>query len=226
MRPFISRLAPAVLTLAALMVPAVASAVTVDEIVALTRAGVTDTVILALIDRDKTIFTLEPDQLVRLQSDGVSEAVILAMLKSGREEGERAAQAASDLQTAMYLAERSSGPEVLVPEPGPAAAPGGYVTGGYFGVPYYAGARRGRARPHAPTFTPYVTSPSPTIVAPATIPVVPPSNIPVIPPVSRIRTQASPAPQPMLCRADVRGANSAFPLTTIVECPAVMQRAR
>ena len=41
-----------------ILVPAAAGAVTVDEIVQLSRAGITETVILALIDRDRTIFAL------------------------------------------------------------------------------------------------------------------------------------------------------------------------
>jgi hypothetical protein len=182
---------------AALLAPATASAVTVDEIVALSRAGVSDTVILALIDRDKTIFTIEPDQLVALKAQGLSEPVILAMLKSGREEGERAAQAASDLKTSIYLAERSSGPEVLVPGP---SSDSSYGQSGYYGYPqptgYYGGAAVAyplpyavgqgyrRARRTAPVFTPFVAPSGSNFIAPANIPVVPPSNLPVIPPVS------------------------------------------
>jgi len=231
MRPLIPRLLVAAVV-CALFAPSTASAVTVDEIVAMARGGVTDAVILALIDRDKTIFSLEPDQLVALSSQGVSEPVILAMLKSGREEGDRAAQAESDLKTAMYLAERSAGPEVLVVGGAPdaaTAAAGGYTPGPYYTVPYYRGGRRGRARiapPVAPSAMPGFAAPV-FVPYPANIPVIPPSNLPVIPPVSRSPTQVQQAPAAkMLCRADVRGANSAFPITTVVECPAVMQRVR
>ena len=89
MRPLAHRIVLAAIITASVLVPATASAVTLDQIVALARAGVTDAVILALIDRDKTIFSIEPEQLVSLKSAGVSEPVILAMLKSGREEGDR-----------------------------------------------------------------------------------------------------------------------------------------
>ena len=54
-------------------VAAAASAVTLDQVVALAKAGVTDTVILALIDRDQTVFAIEPEQIVKLQRDGLSE---------------------------------------------------------------------------------------------------------------------------------------------------------
>jgi hypothetical protein len=107
----------AVLLLA--LVPAAASAVTREEIVRLSKSGVSEDVILALVDRDKTIFTITPDDLVALKSEGVSEAVVLAMLKSGREEGEaafayQAAQAAADRAAAVWLA-----PNVLVIGHGP-----------------------------------------------------------------------------------------------------------
>ena len=208
---------------------------------ALAKAGVTDTVILALIDRDRTIFALEPDQLVSLKTEGLSQPVIIAMLKSGREEGDRAAQAESDLKTALYLAERSPGPEVLVPDRGPEPTPSyGFYPGaaGTYAVPLYGagygyGGRRGRARPiTAPRMAPSGSD----FVAPANIPVVPSSGAPVLPPVGWPRVQpqnqaAAPWPAaatsaPALCRAEIRGANSAFPLTTIVACPPAMQPGR
>jgi hypothetical protein len=248
MRPFISRLALAIAA-AALLLPATASAVSVEEIVALAKAGVTDTVILALIDRDKTIFSLEPDQLVSLKAQGLSEPVIVAMLKSGRDEGDRAAQAESDLKTQMYLAERSSGPEVMVPDRGPESTPSygfypgaastyavpmPYAAGYGYGYGYgYGSARRGRARP---IVAPRIAPSGSGFVAPANIPVVPPSGAPVVPPVSwpRVHSQnqlAAPMPAaasapPLMCRAEIRGVNSAFPLTTIVACPPAMQPGR
>ena len=51
----------------ALLSPAPASAVTINEIISLSKAGVSEPVILALIDRDKTVFTLNAEQLVTLQ---------------------------------------------------------------------------------------------------------------------------------------------------------------
>jgi len=49
-----------------------ASAVTLDQVLSLAHAGVTDAVILALIDRDRTIFAVEPEQIVALQREGLS----------------------------------------------------------------------------------------------------------------------------------------------------------
>ncbi|HEY2150562.1 MAG TPA: hypothetical protein VGH34_07135 [Vicinamibacterales bacterium] len=135
---------PLVAMLAAILaaVPATASAVTLDQVVALAHAGVTDTVILALIDRDKTIFAIEPEQIVALQRDGVSEAVVLAMLKSGREEGEQAARAISAYNSATIAAAIAPGPEMVVVGHGPEVPNTAHVDGFYSGPPasgyYYA----------------------------------------------------------------------------------------
>ena len=61
-----------------------ALAVTADQIVAMTRAGVSDGAIIALIEHDRSVFALDADQLVELQRSGVSEAVTVAMLKIRR----------------------------------------------------------------------------------------------------------------------------------------------
>ena len=102
----------AVLALVLALLPAVASAVTVPEIVALSKAGVSDGVILALIVRDKTIFTIDPQQLVALKRDGVSEDVVLAMLKSGRQEPAAAADVVSQAASAVPAA----APDTIAPE--------------------------------------------------------------------------------------------------------------
>lgn len=108
-----------VLVLLLALAPAAASAVTLDQIVALSKAGISEPIILAMIDRDKTVFTIEPDQLVALKREGVSEAIILAMLKSGREEGEASANAAAALNTAAIMSTLSPYPEVVIVGHGP-----------------------------------------------------------------------------------------------------------
>jgi hypothetical protein len=147
--------------------PAAASAVTVDQIVALSKSGVSEPIILALIDRDKTIFTIEPDQLVSLRRDGVSETVILAMLKSGRDEGEAAAAEAAALNTGAIMNTLSPVPEIVVighdPErptdylnryaPGYYSTPAPYLDvapmyygSAYYGAPSYGGQRLAQRR--------------------------------------------------------------------------------
>jgi hypothetical protein len=54
--------------------------VTVDQVVTMTKAGVSDTVILALINRDRPVFIINSVQLVQLRKDGVSEYLLQTML--------------------------------------------------------------------------------------------------------------------------------------------------
>ena len=112
-------------------VPAAASAVTVDQIVALSKAGVSEAIIVALIERDRTVLTIEPDQLVALQRDGVSERVILAMLKSGRAEGDEAARADSASTAATIMNRLSATPDLVVVGHGPDTPNTNYGTGFY-----------------------------------------------------------------------------------------------
>lgn len=70
--------------------PLPASALTADQVVELTRGGVSEAVILAVIARDNTPFDLDADQLVSLKQQGVSDAIVMAMLKSGRGEAANA----------------------------------------------------------------------------------------------------------------------------------------
>jgi hypothetical protein len=119
------------------LLPSAASAVTLDEIVGLARAGVTDAIILALIDRDKTVFAIEPDQIVKLQRDGVSEAVILALLKSGREEGDQAARADAAEKSAWIMATMPTEPLLVVTGHGPDRPNVAHPDGFYSGPPPY-----------------------------------------------------------------------------------------
>ena len=130
---------------AAALVPERAHAATVDQIVALSKAGVSEPVILALIDRDKTIFPIEPEQLPTLKQQGLSDAIIMAMLKSGREEGEAAARAEAASNAARILASLSTAPEVLIVGHGPETP-----NTTHYGYDDYPGYYHG-----APPFLPY-----------------------------------------------------------------------
>jgi len=125
-----------VLFLLLALAPSAVSAVTVDQIVSLSKAGISEPIILALIERDKTVFTIEPEQLVALKRDGVSETVIIAMLKSGREEGEAAANAAAELNTAVIMSRLSPVPEVVIVGHGPDRPNTGYGNGYGYGYGY------------------------------------------------------------------------------------------
>ncbi len=64
--------------------PARAGAVTLKEIIELTRAGVGEEVLLALIEIDPRVFPIDPATLSELKRAGVSERVMVAIVKSGR----------------------------------------------------------------------------------------------------------------------------------------------
>ena len=102
-----------------------ATAATVDEIVRLSKAGVSDQTLVALIDRDKTVFDLDGSQVETLRREGVSQAVVLAMLQSGRQ----------DAAQTEVLAEAVSGPDVVVVGHGP-DRPGPPIVVTYV-IPYF-----------------------------------------------------------------------------------------
>jgi len=112
-----------VVLIAMLGVTVDASAVTVEQIVALSKAGVSEAVILALLDRDRTILPIEPDQIVALKREGISDKVVVAMLRSGRDEGDAAARADASMNAANILSSLTMSaqpnPEVVVVGHGP-----------------------------------------------------------------------------------------------------------
>jgi hypothetical protein len=61
-----------------------AEAVSINDIIALSRAGLGDEVLLALIEVEGRVFTIDKSTLTRLKEAGISERVIVAMVKSGR----------------------------------------------------------------------------------------------------------------------------------------------
>src|SRR5262245_13633591 len=65
-------------------VPATASAVTIDEVLALSKSGVSEQVIVAVLERDQTLFTLSQALIMKLQRDGLGDRILLALIKSGR----------------------------------------------------------------------------------------------------------------------------------------------
>jgi hypothetical protein len=107
--------------LALLAVPVSARGLTVNEIIALSRSGVADVVLTALIDADRTIFTLTAGQILELRDAGVSEAVVLKMLGSRKEFetpppiAEAAAPQASAASETEGTASPQEAPLVMVP---------------------------------------------------------------------------------------------------------------
>ena len=127
------------LFLGAILLPVSASAVTVRDIIELSKAGLSDDILVALIDADRTIFALDKDQILELKKAGVSKAVLLKMLKTRKEFAEPA-------ETAAPVASEMPQPEVVVTDPPPAPPPvtvvvpqyvvPQYVVPQYFVVPY------------------------------------------------------------------------------------------
>jgi hypothetical protein len=123
----------AILLVVLVLSPAAASAVTVSEIVTLSRAGVSESVILALIDRDQTVLSIEPEQLVSLKREGLSDTLLTAMLRSGREQGDEAARAdasrnAADIMSSVAMSATPNPPVVIVGH-GPDRPNTGYADG-------------------------------------------------------------------------------------------------
>ncbi len=120
------------LFVAALLVPVSAGAVTVRDIIELTKAGLPDEVLVAVIDADRTIFTLDKDQILELKRAGVSKQVLIKMLRTRREF--ETASAPEDVTPTTES--RIPQPEVVVIGAQPAPPPVTVVVPQYFYVPY------------------------------------------------------------------------------------------
>jgi hypothetical protein len=67
-----------------ILAPSRADAITIQEIMDMTRAGISDDVLLALIEVDRSVFPVDTATLTKLKQAGVSETVMVAIVKSGR----------------------------------------------------------------------------------------------------------------------------------------------
>jgi hypothetical protein len=161
-------------------------------------------VILALLDRDRTVLSIDPEQLVTLKREGLSDSLIMAMLKNGREEAEEAARAVSEDKAASILAtlplsSQLPSPDLVIVGHGPERPNTGYSSTGF-----RTGRSKGVYTPSLPTL-PY---------GPA---------LPYAPPVREFSNrQGDSYGQRMLCLAQVNTQRGPG-LSYITECPAVMQ---
>jgi hypothetical protein len=62
-----------------------AQTLTVSDILELTKAGLNEQALLALVEVHKSIFPIDRDTLKMLKASGVSDNVIVAMIRSGRD---------------------------------------------------------------------------------------------------------------------------------------------
>jgi hypothetical protein len=139
----------ALAALIVLMLPGAARAVTLDDIIALSKAGVSSEILVAVIDADRTIFNLTPGEIVVLKKAGVPNDVIVKMLGTAREFVDEVPPpliVGTDRPSAPATTERPAaaemysvptfapvGPYFVVPYPV-------FVAPGVFGVPNVPGA--------------------------------------------------------------------------------------
>jgi hypothetical protein len=100
-----------------------AEAVTIRELIDLSKAGLGDEVLIALIEVDRRVFTVDPATVKQLKEAGISDAVIVALI--------RTAKPVVEQPVAPVAAPEPRQPEVLVvehrdPAPAPAPAPAAY----------------------------------------------------------------------------------------------------
>ena len=101
----------------ALFVSTAAQAVTLKDIIDLSKAGLGDEVLLALIDVDGGVFDVDPATLKSLKAAGLSERVIVALVRSGRERP----VAPAEPPTLTDVVAQQAAPEVVyVERPSPA----------------------------------------------------------------------------------------------------------
>jgi len=192
-------------------IPTAASAVTIDEIVALSKSGVSEQVIVAVIERDRTLFTLSPALIMKLQREGLSDRILLALIKSG------------------HPNEPPDFARPIVPASLPAPPP-----------PVIAIVGHGPERPNTSASEPIGPAGFATDALPVTVPTPIFVPVPVVVPVPSVsphagrRSRRPPEPylertaNPLLCVERVSSGPSPFSpaLTRVTECPAVMQRYR
>jgi hypothetical protein len=135
-----------------------AEALNIRDLIELTKAGLSDQVLIALIEVDHSVFSIDTDTLKKLKGGGVSDAVIVALIRSGRTAPPAEAAPAPVQTTDPGQAPEPREPQVIVidhhdPQPAQAMYPVGYVVPGLY---------PGYARPgFVNTGTPFVNTATP-----------------------------------------------------------------
>jgi len=91
-----------------------AEAVSVRDIIELTKAGVSEQVLLALIEVDRGVFTLDAETMKEMKQAGVTDTVVLAMIRSGRTPAASAPEPPPQPQPAATAAASDPEPRVIV----------------------------------------------------------------------------------------------------------------
>lgn len=122
-----------------------AEALSVRDVIELSKAGLGEEVLLALIEVDPSIFAIDAPTLKQLKAAGVSERVIVAMIKSGRT---ARPEPVAPAEPEPASSPRSHEPEVVVidhrdaPAPAPAPVPVAYPVAVPVYVPVVTDIRR------------------------------------------------------------------------------------
>ena len=107
--------------------PDSAWAVSTRDLIELSKAGLGDEVLVALIEADGTVFNLDAPRILELRAAGISERVITAMLRNASRPTSASAPAAADGQTAdppqPAADERDGAPYFVIIGEKPAPAP-------------------------------------------------------------------------------------------------------
>jgi hypothetical protein len=133
-----------------------AEAVTIRDVIELSKAGLSEVILLALIEVDRGVFTIDTPTLKQLKEAGVTDAVIVALIRSGR--------TAPPVQPEPVVApepEPRLKPEVIVvaptAAPAPIAVPYPVAVPVYLTAPSYLTGPSRRSTRHETITTPITT---------------------------------------------------------------------
>jgi hypothetical protein len=120
-----------------------ADAITVRDVIELTKAGLSEDVLLALIESDRNVFTLDAATMKALKEGGVSDRVMLALIHNGRTPVAAPVEPSAQPQAAVAPQPQADPePRVIVidhhdqaPPQQPVMVPVATVFPGGFGVP-------------------------------------------------------------------------------------------
>jgi hypothetical protein len=111
---------PLILALIFAVIPAITQAQqtpSLRDVIELSKAGVGDEVLLALIEVHRPVYPVDPDTLKSLKEAGVAPNVIIAMIRSGRQPAAPLVGPAADVPPRpMYEPAPSPQPQVVVIE--------------------------------------------------------------------------------------------------------------
>ncbi|MGH9196046.1 MAG: hypothetical protein ACRD1T_09930, partial [Acidimicrobiia bacterium] len=115
-------LRPLLISMFILALASPAAALSLRELVELSRAGVSDEVLIALIDVGRTIFPTDAETLIGLKKAGLSNRVIEAVVRASRPENLEAPSFETDAAPSNPI------PQVVIVQPPPSPPQIVYVT--------------------------------------------------------------------------------------------------